>query len=635
LSNRLDHAFRPVSCWALFALVGALLLPANTGAVTLPSGFADETVVTGVDRPTAIAFTPDSRMLIGAEAGVVRLDKGGALQPQAALDISAKVCSDQERGLMSVAVDPAFATNHFIYLYYTYKKLGACQYGSNGDTLLPVNRVSRFVLGDNDLVDPSSETVLIDNIPAPEGYHIGADLEFGKNGYLYASTGDGGCQYSDPVWCDRYNAASRDQHVLLGKVLRITRDGAIPATNPFQGADSARCAATGMTTAGTKCQETFAWGLRNPFRMGFDPNDAGTRFFVNDVGEVNWEEIDLGKAGADYGWNVREGHCVTGSDTDCGSPPAGMTNPIHDYNHNSGCMSVTGGAFIPDGIWPAAHDRAYLFGDLVCGKVFALSQHRDGSYTRTEFAQGFGAYSLIDLVFGPSGSDFALYYITWNAPGQEIHRITYTGTPRGYARPRGATPLRTPLVPAFNACAAPNRSHGAPLAFASCAPPTQSSSQLTVGTPDANGRAANASGSARFEVIAGDPSTPADEADIALTVAITDVRRRSDLSDYAGELQAAASLRITDKDNGGVNPAATVTDRPYTAMLSCQPTLATTTGSQCSVSTTIDALVPGSVKEGRRAIWELGQLQVYDGGADGIAATAPNTVFLRQGVFTP
>ena len=168
------------------------------------------------------------------------------------------------------------------------------------------------------------------------------------------STGDGGCQYSDPVWCDRYNAASRDQNVLLGKVLRITRDGAIPPTNPFQGTDSARCAATGVTTPGKKCQETFAWGLRNPFRMAFDPNAAGTRFFINDVGEITWEEIDLGTAGADYGWNVREGHCATGSTTDCGSPPAGMTNPIYDYNHDTGCMSVTGGAFVPNGIWPAA-----------------------------------------------------------------------------------------------------------------------------------------------------------------------------------------------------------------------------------------------------------------------------------------
>jgi glucose/arabinose dehydrogenase len=619
----------------LLALLVVGLTPAASNALTLPANFTDQTVVTGIDRPTSIAFTPDGRMLIGAEAGIVRVYEAGSLVTQPALDISSRVCSDQERGLMSVAVDPAFKTNHFIYVYYTYKKLGACQYGSNGDTLLPVNRVSRFVLGNDDVADPASEKVLIDNIPAPEGYHIGADLEFGKDGYLYASTGDGGCQYSDPVWCDRYNAASRDQNVLLGKVLRITRDGAIPPTNPYQGTDSATCAATGVTAAGKKCQETFAWGLRNPFRMAFDPNATGTRFFVNDVGEITWEEIDLGKAGADYGWNVREGHCATGSTTDCGPPPSGMTNPIYDYNHDTGCMSVTGGAFVPDGIWPVQYDRTYLFGDLVCGRMFVLTQQPDGSFSRTDFAQGFGAYGLVDMVFGPSGADWALYYINWNAPGQEIHRISYTGPPRGYARPRGASPFRVPLVPAFNACTTPNRNHGAPLASGSCTPPAQSSSQLTVGTPDANGKPVGSSGFVLVRAIAGDPATTADEADVALHLVVSDVRKRSDLSDYSGELQLTAGLRITDKDNGGSSPAATVADTPYAAALPCQPTSLTTIGSTCSLSTTADALAPGSIKEGRRTIWELGQVQVYDGGADGIASTAPNTVFLRQGIFTP
>jgi glucose/arabinose dehydrogenase len=620
-------------------LLGALLAFAlHTGAaaaLTLPSGFQDQTVVTGLTNPTSVAFTPDARMLIGTEAGTVRVYKSGSLVGQAALDISAKVCSDQERGLMSVAVDPAFTTNHYIYVYYTFKKLGACQYASNGDTLLPVNRVSRFVLGSNDVADPATETVLIDNIPAPEGYHIGADLEFGKDGYLYVSTGDGGCQYSDPVWCDHYNAASRDQNVLLGKVLRVTRDGAIPSSNPYQGTDSARCNSTGITTAGKKCQETFAWGLRNPFRMAFDPNAAGTRFFINDVGEITWEEIDLGQAGTDYGWNVREGHCATDSATDCGPPPSGMTNPIHDYNHNTGCMSITGGAFVPDGIWPAEYDGDYLFADLVCGRMFLLSQGSGGAFTRSDFAQGFGSYGLIDTVFGPNGPDWALYYINWNAPGQEIHRIVYTGTPRGYARPKGATPLRVSLVPAFAACSAPNRTHGAPLASGSCAPPAQASSQLTVGTPDANGKAASSTGSAALAAIVGNTSTTADEADVALKLSVTDVRRRSDLSDYAGELQLATSLRITDKDNGGANPGATVADTPYTAAVPCFPTSATTIGSTCTLSTTVDSLVPGSVKEGRRAIWELGQIQVNDGGADGVAQSTGNTPFLRQGFFVP
>jgi glucose/arabinose dehydrogenase len=622
----------------LLALIAAIAFLAShdaAHAATLPTGFADSGVVSGIDRPTSIAFTPDGRMLIGAEAGLVHVYQGGALVAQPALDISAKTCSDQERGLMSVGVDPAFTTNHFIYVYYTYKKLGACQYGSNGDTLLPVNRVSRFVLGSNDVVDPASEKVLIDNIPAPEGYHIGADLDFGKDGYLYVSTGDGGCQYTDPVWCDKYNAASRDENVLLGKILRITRDGGIPPTNPYQGTDSAPCASTGVIAAGKKCQETFAWGLRNPFRTAFDPTATGTRFFINDVGEVTWEEIDLGQAGADYGWNVREGHCALGSTTDCGPPPAGMTNPIHDYPHSSGCMSATGAAFVPDGIWPAGYDGSYLFADLVCGQIFVLDRRADGTYAQSDFAQGFGSYSLIDLVFGPDGPDWTLYYITWNAPGQQIRKITYVGAPRGYARPRGASPVRVPLVPAFQPCTGPNRSHGAPLASGSCAPPAQSSAQLTVGTPDANGKSAAASGYVLFKALPGDPSTTADEADVDLHANATDVRRRADLGDYNGQLQLAVTLRVTDRRNGGANPAATGTDFSYTAAVPCLPTADTSVGSTCTLATTADALAPGAIAEGGRTVWGLGQVELYDVGADGVAGTAGNTPFLRQGVYVP
>jgi hypothetical protein len=312
-----------------------------------------------------------------------------------------------------------------------------------------------------------------------------------------------------------------------------------------------------------------------------------------------------------------------------------MTNPIYDYNHDTGCMAATGAAFVPNGIWPSQYDGTYLFGDLVCGQMFALARQSDGSYARSDFAQGFGSNSLIEMAFGPSGADWALYYINWNAPGQEIHRITWTGAPRGYPRPRGATPFRVPLVPGFDQCTAPNRAHGAPLAYGSCAPPVQSSSRLTVGTPDANGRAAGSLGSVLLRAIPGNPSTPADEADVSIQLSVTDVRNRSDLSDYTGELQLTTGLRLTDRDNGGINPAGTVADAPFTAAAPCQATSLSTTGSTCSLATTADALIPGTVKEGLRSIWQLGQIQVTDGGPDGVAATTPNSVFLRQGIFTP
>jgi acyl-homoserine lactone acylase PvdQ len=211
--------------------------------------------------------------------------------------------------------------------------------------------------------------------------------------------------------------------------------------------------------------------------------------------------------------------------------------------------------------------------------------------------------------------------------------------PRGYVRPKGATPLRVSLVPAYKACATPDREHGPPLAFGSCNPPEQRSDHLTVGTPDANARVANSTGSARFEVFAGNPSTPADEADVNVTFDLTDVRRRADLADYTGQLQAEALVRVTDRDNaedpGGGSDQATTNDFPFPVTVPCAATAAIDVGATCSLATTFDAVVPGAIAEGDRAIWQLGAVQVFDGGADGAVATAPNTLFAKQGVFIP
>ena len=391
--------------------------PRPASAATLPPGFTDE-LVAWISAPTALASTPDGRLLITTQPGQLRIVQNGTLLTTPALDLSARLCSNSERGLLGVAVDPQFATNRYIYLYYTFRKTG-CDTSTSS-----VNRVSRFVLGSDNLVASSSEVVLIDNIPSPAGNHNAGDLAFGKDGFLYVTVGDGGCDYAGGG-CAGSNDAARDQHVLLGKILRITRDGAIPSGNPFVGTDSARCNVTGRTDAGKKCEETYAWGLRNPFRFAFDPNATLTRFFINDVGQNVWEEIDLGQAGADYGWNVREGHCANGSTTNCGTPPAGMTNPVYDYDHSSGCASITGGAFVPNGIWPAEYDGAYLFADYVCGKVFRLQPNGTGGYARSDFITGLGSSSAVHLAFGPHGADRALYYTSY-AGGGQVRRVYHT-----------------------------------------------------------------------------------------------------------------------------------------------------------------------------------------------------------------
>ena len=199
-----------------------------------------------------------------------------------------------------------------------------------------------------------------------------------------------------------------------------------------------------------------------------------------------------------------------------------------------------------------------------------------------------------------------------------------------YVRPKGATPLSASLVPASTPCTAPNRSHGSPLAFPSCAPPQQASSQLTVGTPDANGQGANSRGSLLIKAVSGD---------VTFDLGITDVRRQSDLSDYSGQLQVDLPLRLTDREAPGepyTTGPVTVADTHFRFAVSCGPTASTTVGSTCAISTTANAVAPGAVVAGRRAIWQLGPVQIYDGGADGVASTTnDNTVFMNQGLFVP
>ena len=141
------------------------------------------------------------------------------------------------------------------------------------------------MLSDSNTATPRQE-VLVDNIPNMTGNTTRGPAASARTATSTSRVGDGGCDYAGDSGCAGQNDASRDPHVLLGKVLRITRDGGIPATNPYTGTDSARCNLTGRTDVGKKCQETFASGLRNPFRFAFDPNASGTRFFINDVGEI-------------------------------------------------------------------------------------------------------------------------------------------------------------------------------------------------------------------------------------------------------------------------------------------------------------------------------------------------------------
>lgn len=237
-----------------------------------------------------------------------------------------------------------------------------------------------------------------------------------------------------------------------------------------------------------------------------------------------------------------------------------------------------------------------------------------------------------------AGLGASLY--TMNTDGTDQQQLIFDTTnnsaawqplPVPYVRPKGASPMYVSLVPAATACTAPNSSHGAPLAFGSCAPPVPTSPNLTPGVGDGSPAFAKSIGWLRMDVIAGSPGPPADS-DLRVRAHISNVMNKADLSDYTGELQAQATARITDK-NGGV--ASTMTDIPLPFQIDCAATADTTTGGLCDTITSVNATIPGAAAEGERAVWALDHVKVFDGGPDGDVSTPDNSLFEVQGVFMP
>lgn len=386
--------------------------PSRVAAI--PPGFTDTVVPNPpsnpLDQPTTIISMNGGRAMILEKTGHVRLLLAdGTISANDALTLA--VCTGSEMGLLGAALDPAFGANGYVYLYYSH---------STGDCASQTgraNRVSRFTMG-GETINPASEVVLLDNIAAYGGNHDGGDLEVGQDGYLYVSIGDAGQNPRAP----HTGTAASDLSLLNGKIVRITTTGGVPTDNPFAADPNGVSCATAGTAApvNKRCIEIYSWGLRNPYRFAFDPNAGNTRFFINDVGQNTTEEVDVGGAGLDYGWNTREGFCATGQVTPCTAAPAGFTDPITTYEHSSLCTYITAGAFVPNGVWPAQYDNSYLFSDGGCNKIFKLPSVGSVDYN-APFAQAVGG--IVDMAFVVQGADPALYYVS-NGSGQ-LHKITY------------------------------------------------------------------------------------------------------------------------------------------------------------------------------------------------------------------
>ena len=284
--------------------------PDPVGPDSIPLGF--QTVATGLTSPLYVTSPPgDPRLFVVEQNGRVRIVANGTLVAPPFLDLRSRVSFGGERGLLSIAFHPQYATNGFFFVNFT---------DTRGDT-----RVERFHVSSNPDVADAATSTLILTVAQPFANHNGGLVLFGPDGMLYIGMGDGGSG-GDPM------GNGQNRNALLGKLLRIDVNGAlpyvVPSTNPFVGQTGAR-------------PEIWALGLRNPWRFTFD-RPSGL-LYVADVGQDVHEEINVvsaSLAGANYGWNTMEGSACYSPRTGC--TQTNLTLPVVDYTHAEGC-SVTGG----------------------------------------------------------------------------------------------------------------------------------------------------------------------------------------------------------------------------------------------------------------------------------------------------
>lgn len=440
----------------------------------LPPGFADELVVGGLLAPRAFVFAPDGRMFITERGSAtstdinfasIRVLENGVLLPTRAVTLN--VCGDGERGLLGIALDPAFATNGYIYLYYTRQATSgsSCAYNTASQGLPgPRNRVSRFTMSGN-LIDPASERILVDNIATDTGIHNAGDLHFGQDGYLYISVGDSGIVPSPASSTGNLN----------GKILRIlptpgAAGGYTTTGNPFNNASGSRFCGPIPPDPGTgPCKEIYAYGLRNPFRFTIRPGTNA--LFVADVGGGHWEEMDEIVAGGHHGYPVREGPCPAGTVCTLPQPPSGFVDPIYAYAHTilgaNVDSAIIGGSFYTGTFYPPQYQNTLFLADFVQGWIRYLTYDTgSNSWDDTLFATG--GEAIIGLKTGTAGD---LFYLTLSEEGvaaSEIRRIRYQ--PDVNQSPVGqisADPLNGPLntVYTFSAAGSYDPDNNQPLSY--------------------------------------------------------------------------------------------------------------------------------------------------------------------------
>lgn len=354
-------------------LAMAVMMSADAAAQTLQ----DVPVASGsIPSATTMALAPDGRIFVAEQGGRLRIIKNGQLLSTPFLTVA--VTSSNERGLLGVTFDPGFATNRFVYVYYT--------------AAAPVvNRVVRYTASASnpDVADTASATVIFDNIPSESGYHNGGAIHFGPDGKLFVAVGE-----------NHTPGNAQNTGSLTGKLLRINPDGSIPAGNPYGNA-------------------VWAIGLRNPFTFDIQPSG---RIFINDVGASMHEEINEASTqtgGTNFGWPATEGP----------TSDSRYRTPFHSYTHASGQCAITGGAFYDPATvnFPSQYAGDYFYADFCAGWIKSVDLATKAESTLLPAS---GSRSPVDIDVGEDGS---LYYL---ARGQGlVRRVRFVdeGTPPAIA----------------------------------------------------------------------------------------------------------------------------------------------------------------------------------------------------------
>jgi glucose/arabinose dehydrogenase len=345
-------------------------------AQTFPSNFSREQVGGTITNPTVMTFAPDGRIFVAQQSGALLVIKNGTQLTTPFVTLT--VNSFGERGLIGIALDPDFAINNFIYLYYTI------------NTAPLKNRISRFTANGDVALAGSEQPILeLDNLSTATNHNGGA-LAFGLDGKLYVAVGDN-ANTSFPQNLDTYH----------GKILRINKDGSAPSDNPF------------FSRASEQGKRIWAYGLRNPYTFSIQPSTG--KILVNDVGQNAWEEInDASVGGRNFGWPTTEGPTTNPS----------FTSPLYAYNHSTGTptgCAITGGTYFSPANtnYPPTYLGKFFFQDYCNNWIYFIDPTATSPFA-TLFGSNVGGTSLSIM----TGSDGNLYYLSRAA--QRLYRIKYT-----------------------------------------------------------------------------------------------------------------------------------------------------------------------------------------------------------------